>query len=133
MNLNEYKNLCSTITNNIASEIKRRYPNLTVEVVRDDYYSMIKICDLFLNINYPTVDYNDIYRDGYTTIYLTKEISTCVDKPQLDRGVVKMPTMIRVRTKKSNVNYNGDISDSLSLVNYLSKTKMFKDEISNIK
>lgn len=133
MNLNEYRNLCSTITNNIAREIKRRYPNLTVEVIQDDYYSRVKVGNLFLNIDYPTLDYNDIYRDGSATIYLTKEISTPVEKPQVDRGVVRMPTMNRVRTKKSNVNYNGNIEDPLSLINYLSKVKMFKDEISNIK
>lgn len=133
MNLSEYKSLCSNITNEIAREIKSRYPKLDVEVVQDDYYSMIKIGDLFLNIDYPTLDYDDIYKNGSTKIYLTKEISTPVEKPRPDRGVVRMPTMNRVKTKKVSVNYNGDISDSLSLVNYLSKVKMFKDEVSSMK
>lgn len=100
MDRNEYKKLCSTITNNIASEIKRRYQNLTVEVVQDGRYSMIKIGNSFLNIDYPSLNYEDIYNDGAGTIYLTKEISTPIEKPRLDRGVVRMPTMNRVRTKK---------------------------------
>lgn len=132
MNLSEYKNLCSNITNDIAREIKRHYPKLNVEVVQDDYYSMIKIGDLFLNIDYPTLDFDDIYNNGSTKIYLTKEISTPVEMTRLDRGVVRMPTVNHVKTKKANVNYNGDISDSLSLVNFLAKLKMFKDEINSI-
>lgn len=128
MTLDEYKKLVSDNTYAIANEIKRRYTHLNVEVIKDTYYSNIKINDCNLYIDYPSLDFDNIYKDGCSSISITKEMSDFVDRPAVDNRMVRQKKMLRVKTLKSKVNYTGSILDVASFVDYLSKrSKLFKD------
>lgn len=128
MTLDEYKKLVSDNTYAIANEIKRRYTHLNVEVIKDTYYSNIKINDCNLYIDYPSLDFDNIYKDGCSSVSITKEVSNFVDRPAVDNRMVRQKKMLRVKTLKSKVNYTGSILDVASFVDYLSKrSKLFKD------
>ena len=128
MTLDEYKKLVSDNTYAIANEIKRKYTRLDVEVINDTYYSNIKINDCNLYIDYPSLDFDDIYKDGSSRVSITKEVSSFVDRPAVDNRMVRQSQILRIKTLKSKVNYVGSILDVVSFVSYLNKrSKLFKD------